>query len=322
MSLGLNAGTDYGPHDEELPQQRALIAYHANCIDGFTSCWIAVTALKKAGVKVSTLGMEYNDGSTQELLAAIAGTPYDELYVVDFSLSIGVLVVLQREYPYLQVTIMDHHKTAFERYTPELEVKAGSFFEGEVSGAIIKLRNHMCGASICWHYFNPVQDGVVSIIPQIVTYVEDYDLWRFRFGDKTKWINKYLMAQYRTFRDWDRIATRMDTAGGMSKILSTGKRLQGLHDKSVLQTAQMAVPIEIGNCKGLAVHCPPKLTSDVGHVLATNSGTFGAMYTVDLVGNRIKWSLRSNGDFDVSATAMRYGGGGHKNAAGFETKLL
>jgi nanoRNase/pAp phosphatase (c-di-AMP/oligoRNAs hydrolase) len=28
-------------------------------------------------------------------------------------------------------------------------------------------------------------------------------------------------------------------------------------------------------------------------------------------------SLRSKGDFDVSAIAKRFGGGGHKNAAGF-----
>jgi nanoRNase/pAp phosphatase (c-di-AMP/oligoRNAs hydrolase) len=30
-----------------------------------------------------------------------------------------------------------------------------------------------------------------------------------------------------------------------------------------------------------------------------------------------KWSLRSKGEFDVSAVAREFGGGGHKNAAGF-----
>jgi nanoRNase/pAp phosphatase (c-di-AMP/oligoRNAs hydrolase) len=32
-------------------------------------------------------------------------------------------------------------------------------------------------------------------------------------------------------------------------------------------------------------------------------------------------SLRSNGDYDVSAIAKVFGGGGHKNAAGFEVPL-
>ncbi len=31
----------------------------------------------------------------------------------------------------------------------------------------------------------------------------------------------------------------------------------------------------------------------------------------------IIWSLRSRGDFDVSEIAKKFGGGGHKNAAGF-----
>ncbi len=35
-------------------------------------------------------------------------------------------------------------------------------------------------------------------------------------------------------------------------------------------------------------------------------------------GGKVKVSLRSGGDYDVSAIASRYGGGGHKNAAGCE----
>lgn len=299
--------------------KRALIAYHANCIDGFTACWVAVTALEKEGVKVDTLGMEYNQGSTLELLAALDKTvpAYDELYVVDFSLSVGTLVAIQRENPDLQTTVLDHHKTAFERYAPGMEVQPASILDSLVYGATIKLRNHMSGAAICWVHFNPE----AGYTPQLITYTEDYDLWNFRFGDKTKYINKYLVAQYKTLREWDSIATRMDTAGGMSKILAAGKILQTLHDNKVADIAEQAVPIKMCGFDGLAVGCPQELTSDVGHTLATKSGTFGAMYTVDLAGNRIKWSLRSNGEFDVSRMAKYYGGGGHKNAAGFETKL-
>lgn len=48
------------------------------------------------------------------------------------------------------------------------------------------------------------------------------------------------------------------------------------------------------------------------------SGTFGLCwyYTKD---GTIACSLRSNGDYDVSAIAKVFGGGGHKNAAGFTT---
>ena len=33
------------------------------------------------------------------------------------------------------------------------------------------------------------------------------------------------------------------------------------------------------------------------------------------------WSLRSRSDFDVSLIAKKLGGGGHKQAAGFETEV-
>jgi nanoRNase/pAp phosphatase (c-di-AMP/oligoRNAs hydrolase) len=69
---------------------------------------------------------------------------------------------------------------------------------------------------------------------------------------------------------------------------------------------------------GLAVNCSPQFSSDVGHKLALLSGTFGCTWQVEnfLTGGA-KFSLRSNGDYDVSAIAKANGGGGHKNAAGF-----
>ncbi|HET6202106.1 MAG TPA: DHH family phosphoesterase [Planctomycetota bacterium] len=42
------------------------------------------------------------------------------------------------------------------------------------------------------------------------------------------------------------------------------------------------------------------------------------LYLRELDDGRVKGSLRSKGDFDVNAFARRFGGGGHKKAAGFE----
>jgi hypothetical protein len=72
---------------------------------------------------------------------------------------------------------------------------------------------------------------------------------------------------------------------------------------------------------GSAANCPPFLTSETGHALASWSGTFGLLWSVASDG-KVYCSLRSNGDYDVSAIAKKFGGGGHKNAAGFETDLL
>jgi phosphoesterase RecJ-like protein len=45
------------------------------------------------------------------------------------------------------------------------------------------------------------------------------------------------------------------------------------------------------------------------------------MFSIDLKEGLVNYSLRSVGNVDVSGIAKCYGGGGHKNAAGFTLKL-
>lgn len=71
---------------------------------------------------------------------------------------------------------------------------------------------------------------------------------------------------------------------------------------------------------GLAANAPASLASDLGHELANTSGTFGLVWSMAGDG-QIHCSLRSNGDYDVSAIAKAFGGGGHRNAAGFSTDI-
>ena len=70
---------------------------------------------------------------------------------------------------------------------------------------------------------------------------------------------------------------------------------------------------------GLAVNTSVHM-SEVGHELANKSGTYGLIWYLG-ENNNVKCSLRSNGDYDVSAIAKCFGGGGHKNAAGFSVDI-
>ena len=73
-----------------------LIAYHANCIDGFTSAWVAHTALASKGVsEITLLPMQYNDDSYAELETLIGRLKPTSLTVVDFSLPLDILDALQ-----------------------------------------------------------------------------------------------------------------------------------------------------------------------------------------------------------------------------------
>jgi len=62
------------------------------------------------------------------------------------------------------------------------------------------------------------------------------------------------------------------------------------------------------------------LFSEVGHELCLK-GLFTKLFSAYYFdrNNKRQWGLRSIGDFDVSEIAKKYGGGGHRNAAGFET---
>lgn len=67
-------------------------------------------------------------------------------------------------------------------------------------------------------------------------------------------------------------------------------------------------------------NAPAHLSSELGHQLAIQSGTFGLVWHQAKDG-RVRCSFRSNGDYDVSAIAKAFGGGGHRNAAGCEVSM-
>lgn len=59
--------------------------------------------------------------------------------------------------------------------------------------------------------------------------------------------------------------------------------------------------------------------SELGNEIAKNGYDIGMILSQS--GNMVKYSLRSIGDIDVSWMAKKYGGGGHKNAAGFSLSI-
>ena len=59
----------------------------------------------------------------------------------------------------------------------------------------------------------------------------------------------------------------------------------------------------------------PILRSEIGHELLKKKPPLSIIWREK--GGRISVSLRSDGSVDVAAIAEKYGGGGHKSAAGF-----
>jgi oligoribonuclease NrnB/cAMP/cGMP phosphodiesterase (DHH superfamily) len=189
----------------------------------------------------------------------------------------------------------------------------------EEDNIFICLENYECGASMTWAHFFPDEPD-----PELIRYVRDRDLWQKTLY-KTEEINAYLQLQNKTIACWDRLHLDMQTTEGRQAIINVGTYLLQQRNQMIAKIVEDGtVPITICGIEGLACNAPYQFASDIGHILATKSGTFGCVWSQQADKDdpsvvQINFSLRSNG-LDVSAIAKELGGGGHNNAAGFILK--
>ena len=244
------------------------------------------------------------------------------------------------------VTWLDHHKSAFEMWCEDGE---RSLCEQSNGRDEVILDNNKSGALLAWEFFHPGTE-----VPMFIRHIDDYDRWQFKL-EGTKAFQKALWSYAPwSFQQWEHEwdstwgYSSADGLEGMPNFIREGEAILRAHDQNVQSVVKGSarkcsiVPAVIDSndsykapwvwwhdeehgdtcgVNGLAANCPPHLTSDVGHELATQSGTFGLCWTLSKEGLIAKCSLRSNGDYDVSAIAKTFGGGGHRNAAGMEIPI-
>lgn len=292
-----------------------LVLYHGNCIDGFTSAWVAQTYFQKQGDTVFIMPAYYTVESTSNVLEHIAGRKYTKIFIVDFSYKIHVLEELSKEAheanPRVSITLLDHHKTAYEEYnlSPEHLPAHTNIYDVHII-----LDNNKSGALLTWDY---LYMGMTPA-PWLVKYVSDYDLWKFDYGDDTRYVNMVVKRLRHHQTAWSLIHRQLEDTQRRKDILFQGKALLDAHDRYCRSIANESYPVEVNGIKGLAVVCSRDFISDTGHIMAKACGTFGLLIGWDsAIGDKITLSLRGSVHCDVSAIAKVYGGGGHKGAAGF-----
>lgn len=298
---------------------KPLVIYHKSCADGFAA---AFAAWLKFGDDAEYVPMQYGFGCKD--LPAISGR---EVYMLDFSWPKYHMERLFRKAK--RVVLLDHHKTAFEMWCGN---NVTFYSEDELnreSPRQIILDNNKSGAVLTWEYFHPGEP-----IPSLFKHIDDYDRWQFKL-EGTKEFNKaiwsYTPWTFEQWTGWLRCWGDGHLPGKESLFLAEGAAILRAHNQNVQAVvkgaAMKCAVVWYGGMeseprwdKGLSANCPPHLTSDVGHELANQSGTYGLCWHMNNEG-KVLCSLRSNGDYDVSAIAKSLGGGGHKNAAGFETDM-
>lgn len=306
--------------------EKPICIYHGGCADGFTAAW---AVWKRFGDDC-----DYHPGIYQTDPPDVSGR---NVIFVDFSYKRAVMLGLAERAS--SVLVLDHHKSAMEDLAPggpivdtrtflsgfnwerHLQNAIQDRFEG-CSPVYTLFDMERSGAGIAWDFFHPDQRR-----PALVNYVEDRDLWRFRLTDSRD-INANVFSHRYAFGEWNEMDGWLEREP--YQFAAEGRAIERKHHKDVGElVAELRTEMIIGGHWVPVANLPKTLTSDAGHLMCAPYASpqlageivtplFAACYW-DAPQGRV-FSLRSVGDFDVSEIARGYGGGGHRNAAGFTLK--
>lgn len=282
-----------------MSEFRPLVIYHAHCRDGFTAAWVVRHFL---GDQCDFVPAQYGQDPPD-----CTGR---DVYILDFSYKRPVMrrILSQAR----KVVVLDHHKTAQDELrglTDEFCLRPDLIANPPGSELpVIRFDMDKSGARLTWEYFCPEVDPT-----RLVLYVEDRDLWRYELPC-SRAINAAIESYPMTWENWSWLADRIHDRA--PSLIMEGEAIERYKQTLVDAICKRAREDEIGGHQVLAVQTPV-LFSEVAGQLAEGR-PFGAAYFVREDGVSV-YSLRSReGGIDVAKLAQRYGGGGHRNAAGFQ----
>ncbi len=236
--------------------------------------------------------------------------------MVDFSYK---RPVLEKMMSYARdITILDHHKTAqadLETYAIFNPVTAANIDEvlaatqpglGPIRAEFDMNRS---GAMMAWQFLFPD-----SLIPMFIELIQDRDLWKFKFGEDTKKFSAALRTYPMDFKVWDKLIA------GWGGLVSDGESILRAHNANIAKFLADVYEDNIGGHRVPVVNVPYHYASDTAHAMLQKfpDAPFTACWFRRGDG-MIQYSLRSEDSrMDVSEIAKKFGGGGHRNAAGYQ----
>ncbi|MDH1508497.1 DHHA1 domain-containing protein [Pseudomonas mosselii] len=274
---------------------KTLCIYHGNCADGFGAAWTVRRSLGAENVEflAGHYGMTAPDVTGRIVI------------IVDFSFPLEVLQAMAQQA--FAVLVLDHHKTAAEALAelPRAPLHFHAWTHDTPKLSVVFDMNRS-GAGIAWDFFFPEHQR-----PPLISHIEDRDLWRFKL-DGTREILANLFSYPQDFEAWDELMQQP-----MSTAIAAGTTLNRKHHKDVDDLVAISKRrLLIGGHDVPVANLPYIHSSDAGHLMAQGE-PFAACYQ-DATDHRY-FSLRSTtAGLDVGKIAKQYGGGGHRNAAGFK----
>lgn len=281
---------------------RTICIYHVNCADGFTAAWVVREAL---GPEVEFVPAGYGSEPPD-----VTGA---DVVIVDFSYSRLVLDGMAELAN--TILVLDHHKTA-QANLAHLAPPEGDWewcLENEGTYAIFDM--HRSGAQLAWDYF------AFGGRDALIDYVADRDLWKWELPD-SRAVNAWIRSQEMTFDTWWDMAARLQDEGyDRAAVVGEGEAILRAERKLVGEVLDVTTRMmTIGGYRVPVANAPYALASDAAGQLAEGN-PFAATYVDTPDGRAFSLRSRAPEGLDVSEIAKFYGGGGHRNAAGFKRAL-
>jgi len=258
-----------------------VVLYH-NDEDGFAGAWAAWKKLKNQAQYIQASYTNQTEANFKD----------KTIYMIDFCYSDRKTMekIFKNN---KKVVVIDHHISQRE--------------PAKISSENIYSPNHSA-CVLAWNYFNPKKP-----VPKLLSHIEDMDLWKFKMKF-TREIIASLDTCPLNFAVWDKIVKDFQSSA-QKKYVAEGKAIIKYQDTLIKSLVENGIEVEIANHKAIAINSPI-LHSEIGNYICVNYPK-----TIGLIWNskngRVKTSLRSNKNIDVSKIAQKFGGGGHKQASGF-----
>lgn len=275
--------------------------YHADADGICAGYWVWVA--HRTNKKEDYIKSEYGKPFPFEIIE-----PGEEVWMVDYSLDpsdMRILLSITSD-----VTWIDHHKTAIDKYHG---------FEFDIPGVRY---DGIAGCMLTWWYTTTRVDGEgfyegkTFDAPWFTKYIADYDVWKFEYGENTKLFQIAFTAHgFEPWsEEWDKF---FDIKYYENDLINAGREMQKYRDgwaKSVMEIG-FETKFEGHNCFAV---CLPRCNSQFFDSLEKEYDILipfywnGEFWAVSLYSSKV----------DVSKIATKHGGGGHKGAAGFQCKKI
>lgn len=259
-----------------------VILYHADCSDGFGAAW---ATWKKFGDEADYIPIEHQ-------VPLPEGLKGKQIFFIDI---VPDEVTLKKVINDNKSAVgIDHHKTNEEKI---------SLFKD------YSFDNNHSGAVLAWKYFHPEKP-----VPKLLLFIEDVDIGKWEYPETEYFISALALYDY-DFKIWDMVASDIENPQKFSEYLEKGEIISQ-YDKEIIKgIKETAIMVELDGYKIYAVNAPHFINGRVAKELISESFPFAAAWFQEK--DMVHISLRSDGSVDVSKVAKKYGGGGHKRAAGF-----